>query len=64
MGMDVVRTNLTELGGQVRVESQVGQGTLFRVFLPRHATLRPDAGSSAPLPPASLTPPPHLSARR
>ncbi len=34
VGMDVVRTNLTELGGQVRVESQVGQGTRIVLTLP------------------------------
>lgn len=34
VGMDVVRSNITELGGQVRVESQVGHGTQIVLILP------------------------------
>lgn len=34
VGMDVVRTNLEQLGGSVRVESQVGRGTAFLLRLP------------------------------
>lgn len=34
VGMDVVRTNLTELGGQVLLESEVGQGTRITLQVP------------------------------
>ena len=34
VGMDVVRSNIKALGGQVEVESEVGVGTTFRVRLP------------------------------
>jgi two-component system chemotaxis sensor kinase CheA len=34
VGMDVVKTNLARLGGKIEIESEVGQGTLFRIKLP------------------------------
>src|SRR5947209_3379541 len=34
VGMDVVHTNLTKLGGTIEIESQVGCGTTFRIKLP------------------------------
>lgn len=34
VGMDVVRKNITSLGGRVDVDSQPGQGTLFTIKLP------------------------------
>lgn len=34
VGMDVVRTNVERLSGSVFVESNLGQGTIFRVTLP------------------------------
>ncbi len=34
VGMDVVRTNITELGGQVSLESQPGKGTTITLILP------------------------------
>jgi two-component system chemotaxis sensor kinase CheA len=34
VGMDVVRANITELGGQVRIESQPGHGTQIVLSLP------------------------------
>jgi chemosensory pili system protein ChpA (sensor histidine kinase/response regulator) len=34
VGMDVVRTNVTRLGGEIEIESQVGVGTRFVVRLP------------------------------
>lgn len=34
VGMDVVRTNILELGGQVHVESQPGSGTTMTLVLP------------------------------
>jgi two-component system chemotaxis sensor kinase CheA len=34
VGMDVVRTNITELGGHVQLESQLGGGTTITLVLP------------------------------
>jgi len=34
VGMDVVKTNLDKLGGQIDVESQLGKGTTIRIKLP------------------------------
>jgi two-component system chemotaxis sensor kinase CheA len=34
VGMDVVKTNLTRLGGSVQVESELGKGTKFTATLP------------------------------
>ncbi len=34
VGMDVVKTNLNKLGGQVEINSSVGRGTRFRIKLP------------------------------
>lgn len=34
VGMDVVKTNLNKLGGQVEINSTVGKGTSFRIKLP------------------------------
>ena len=34
VGMDVVKTNLARLGGKIDIESEIGQGTLFRIKLP------------------------------
>jgi len=34
VGMDVVKTNLDRLGGQVEIDSQVGRGSTFRIKLP------------------------------
>ncbi len=34
VGMDVVKTNLDRLGGQVEIVSEVGRGSLFRIKLP------------------------------
>lgn len=34
VGMDVVKKNISSLGGSVEVESQQGEGTVFRVRLP------------------------------
>jgi two-component system chemotaxis sensor kinase CheA len=34
VGMDVVKTNIEALGGQVKVRSKVGQGSCFRLMLP------------------------------
>lgn len=34
VGMDVVKTNIEALGGEVKVRSKVGQGSCFRLMLP------------------------------
>lgn len=34
VGMDVVRTNITELGGEISISSELGKGTTFKVVLP------------------------------
>lgn len=34
VGMDVVHSNITELGGRVEVESQTGRGSTIRIHLP------------------------------
>jgi two-component system chemotaxis sensor kinase CheA len=34
VGMDVVRTNIIELGGQVQIESQIGKGSTITLNLP------------------------------
>ncbi len=34
VGMDVVKTNLNQLGGQVEISSEVGKGTCFQIKLP------------------------------
>jgi two-component system chemotaxis sensor kinase CheA len=34
VGMDIVKSNIEKIGGRVTVESRVGQGTRFRIYLP------------------------------
>jgi two-component system chemotaxis sensor kinase CheA len=34
VGMDVVRTNIAELGGEIIIDSVVGKGSTFRIILP------------------------------
>ncbi|MEM9007601.1 MAG: Hpt domain-containing protein, partial [Cyanobacteria bacterium P01_F01_bin.86] len=34
VGMDVVRTNLQQLGGDIQVDTQLGQGTVFTIDIP------------------------------
>lgn len=34
VGLDVVRTNVERLGGQVELDSDLGHGSVFRIFLP------------------------------
>lgn len=41
VGMDVVKTNLDRLGGQVEINSTTGRGSLFRIKLPLTLTIIP-----------------------
>ncbi|QIK84288.1 chemotaxis protein CheA [Sanguibacter sp. HDW7] len=41
VGMDVVRANLEEIGGQVDVESEVGTGTVWRLRIPLTLAIMP-----------------------
>ncbi|MGP7960219.1 chemotaxis protein CheA [Sanguibacter sp. A247] len=41
VGMDVVRANLEEVGGQVDVESEVGVGTVWRLQIPLTLAIMP-----------------------
>jgi chemosensory pili system protein ChpA (sensor histidine kinase/response regulator) len=34
VGMDVVRTGVTDLGGRIEIASELGKGTTFRLYLP------------------------------
>lgn len=34
VGMDVVKTNIQELGGEIEIENSIGKGSKFRVILP------------------------------
>jgi two-component system chemotaxis sensor kinase CheA len=39
VGMDVVRTNVEELNGEIEIDSTPGEGTVFRIRLPMTVTL-------------------------
>ncbi len=41
VGMDVVKTNLDRLGGKVEIQSQPGEGSLFRIKLPLTLAILP-----------------------
>lgn len=34
VGMDVVRTNIQDLSGEIEIDSKLGEGTVFRIYLP------------------------------
>jgi two-component system, chemotaxis family, sensor kinase CheA len=34
VGMDVVKTNITELGGEIKIETHQGKGSVFTILLP------------------------------
>jgi len=34
VGMDVVKTNISDLGGEIRIDSAIGKGTTFTIVLP------------------------------
>jgi signal transduction histidine kinase len=35
VGMDVVKTNIADLGGSIQIESEIGEGTLFKIEIPK-----------------------------
>ena len=35
VGMDVVKTNINSLGGDISIESELGKGTLFKISIPK-----------------------------
>ncbi len=39
VGMDIVRSELQEMGGDVRIESEVGKGTSFHIRVPTNVTV-------------------------
>ncbi len=41
VGMDVVRANIEEIGGSVEVESEVGKGTTWRLYIPLTLAIMP-----------------------
>ena len=41
VGMDVVKTNLDRLGGQVEIQSEIGSGSIFRIKLPLTLAILP-----------------------
>ncbi len=40
VGMDVVRRNITELGGRIEIESRLGEGTAFTIHLPKAVSVQ------------------------
>lgn len=40
VGMDVVRRNVTDLGGEIRIDSELGVGTTFNLLLPKAVTVQ------------------------
>ncbi len=46
IGLAIVKKAVGRLGGSVRVESQLGQGSTFFVTLPEHIELTPEEGAS------------------
>ena len=55
LGLSICQRIITAMGGEIRVTSQVGQGTTFTILLP---------GTEANLPPAPAAPPAHVPGRR
>ena len=40
VGMDVVRRNVVEMGGEIKITSQLGKGTAFTLLLPKSVTVQ------------------------
>ena len=49
LGLSIVRDTIQALGGEVRIESQVGVGTCLKFWLPVATPLRRNAGKPLPL---------------
>ena len=49
IGLATVHTVVKSHGGFLNVESEVGRGTTFKIFLPADPTLRPEDPASAPV---------------
>jgi CheY-like chemotaxis protein/anti-sigma regulatory factor (Ser/Thr protein kinase) len=52
LGLYIVRSLLTQLGGQVQVESVLGQGSIFTAALPLEPPVEPGTPVVPPMPPA------------
>lgn len=52
----IVQRIAREHGGRINVDSKVGQGTVFRVWFPRHERKPLLLGDSSPPPAAAETP--------
>jgi C4-dicarboxylate-specific signal transduction histidine kinase/CheY-like chemotaxis protein len=61
LGLAIAQRIVTDFGGELRVESRIGRGTLFRVSLPVSGGAEP---ASSPTPPPAAAPPPRVAARR